>query len=290
VRLIDNVGNTLVDNETFYVATQPPSIGKTIGSPRCDIADDEFCIETTTPITASASNQGCCDQPITLEYRIDGGSWAAVTGDIFIPEECVHVLYLRAYDCLGHISYNTTTFRVDDHAPLIHKTIGDPHVTIIPDVEYDVTTETPITIDVDFGCCTTLATVKYHNGSGWIDITDSLPFTHYFGEACHHWLNITATDCFGRMSYDNETFHVNHAPELSITKTDDPDPIDAGGTLTYTLTIQNIGNENATNVQVTETYDGLVSFNGAVPMPSVGDASREQLGLRGVTSRMTSSV
>jgi uncharacterized repeat protein (TIGR01451 family) len=67
---------------------------------------------------------------------------------------------------------------------------------------------------------------------------------------------------------------VQSSPVLTITKTDDPDPVDAGGTLLYTLVITNSGNENATSVSVTEHYDPNVSFVYANPDPDSGSVNR----------------
>ncbi len=60
-------------------------------------------------------------------------------------------------------------------------------------------------------------------------------------------------------------------PVLEINKTDVPDPVPAGGTLNYTLSVNNTGNATATNVTVMETYDENVTFVAAVPAPSSGD-------------------
>ena len=79
---------------------------------------------------------------------------------------------------------------MDDSPPEIVKTVGDPNCTITEGEEYCVTTETPVTINVtNLGCCDEGVVVQYNNGSGWVDITDVLPFTHYFAEECDHWLN-----------------------------------------------------------------------------------------------------
>jgi uncharacterized repeat protein (TIGR01451 family) len=67
---------------------------------------------------------------------------------------------------------------------------------------------------------------------------------------------------------------VQSSPVLTITKTDGPDPVDAGGTLLYTLVITNSGNENATSVIVTEHYDPNVSFVYASPGPDYGSGNQ----------------
>ncbi|MBN1221138.1 MAG: DNRLRE domain-containing protein [Anaerolineae bacterium] len=56
---------------------------------------------------------------------------------------------------------------------------------------------------------------------------------------------------------------VNVQTDLSITKTDNPDPVVAGQPLTYTLTIVNNGPSNATGVTVSDTLPPGVTFSSA---------------------------
>ena len=70
------------------------------------------------------------------------------------------------------------------------------------------------------------------------------------------WLDAIQTT---PLSATEETI-VCSSPVLTITKTDNPDPVNAGNALGYTLIITNSGNENATSVVVTEHYDPNVSF------------------------------
>ena len=58
---------------------------------------------------------------------------------------------------------------------------------------------------------------------------------------------------------------VNASANLSITKTDSPDPVTAAGTLTYTLTVTNNGPSTATNVAITDTLPGSTTYGSATP-------------------------
>jgi uncharacterized repeat protein (TIGR01451 family) len=62
---------------------------------------------------------------------------------------------------------------------------------------------------------------------------------------------------------DTEPTTVTPVIDLSITKSDDVDPVDAGGTLVYTLTIANAGPSTATGVTVTDVLPSDVTFSSA---------------------------
>jgi hypothetical protein len=220
IRAYDCLGNLVYDNESFVVDDTPPIIEKTVGDPNISHGNDEWTIETFTPITINVSTGDGCPEKI-VEYRIwnatNDTGWIEILLFPFvctIDERGTHNLSIRAFDCLGNILYDNETFHVDDTYPLINKTIGDPYCTITGDLEYCVTTGTVITINAsDAGCCDSL-TVLYRvwNGTGWspdwMDITGSVPFDVSFYEGCEHWLNITAYDCLGHRVWDNETFYV----------------------------------------------------------------------------------
>jgi uncharacterized repeat protein (TIGR01451 family) len=53
--------------------------------------------------------------------------------------------------------------------------------------------------------------------------------------------------------------------DLSISKTDSPDPVVKGSNLTYTVTVTNTGANDASGVEVTDTLPGDVDFVSATP-------------------------
>ncbi|MFQ5900770.1 MAG: DUF11 domain-containing protein [Thermodesulfobacteriota bacterium] len=55
------------------------------------------------------------------------------------------------------------------------------------------------------------------------------------------------------------------AADLSVTKTDSPDPAVVGNNITYTVTITNNGPDDATGVTLTDTLPGSVTFISATP-------------------------
>ncbi|MDD5435016.1 MAG: DUF11 domain-containing protein, partial [Nitrospira sp.] len=63
----------------------------------------------------------------------------------------------------------------------------------------------------------------------------------------------------------------SQAADVSITKTDSPDPVTVGGTLTYSITVHNYGPGTAKSVTVTDPLPGSVTLLSA--NPSVGTCS-----------------
>jgi len=79
-------------------------------------------------------------------------------------------------------------------------------------------------------------------------------YTHAFNEPGLYTVCVNVTD-----SLDNKAQCCKNAtvvgPSLIIAKIDAPDPVNAGGTLNYTITVTNNGTANATNVTIVDDYD-----------------------------------
>jgi uncharacterized repeat protein (TIGR01451 family)/CSLREA domain-containing protein len=73
-------------------------------------------------------------------------------------------------------------------------------------------------------------------------------------------ITATATDADGNTSEFSACATVAGEADLSLTKTDDPDPVAAGENLTYGITVSNAGPVDATNVIVTDVLSEDVVF------------------------------
>jgi uncharacterized repeat protein (TIGR01451 family) len=67
---------------------------------------------------------------------------------------------------------------------------------------------------------------------------------------------------------------LQEGPILAISKDADPDPVNAGEMLTYTIVIINSGDEKATGVVITDPLDSAVRFSGASDGGSYSPGSR----------------
>jgi uncharacterized repeat protein (TIGR01451 family) len=105
----------------------------------------------------------------------------------------------------------------------------------------------------------------------WINISVSVNVSVLNGTVLHNIVNVTCDEGVSDSDTEDTTVLSALAPVLEINKTCVPDPVPAGGTLNYSISVNNTGNATATNVTVKETYDGNVTFVAAVPAPSQGN-------------------
>ncbi|RLF51404.1 MAG: hypothetical protein DRN11_02815 [Thermoplasmata archaeon] len=83
--------------------------------------------------------------------------------------------------------------------------------------------------------------------------------------------NTDPTDDPSTLPIDDPTNVTISASSISIEKTDYPDPVLAGGELTYTIWINNTGDAPAYNITVHEEYDANFTFISSSPAPTTGN-------------------
>ncbi|HSP55339.1 MAG TPA: DUF11 domain-containing protein [Dehalococcoidia bacterium] len=75
----------------------------------------------------------------------------------------------------------------------------------------------------------------------------------------HAIVSTSSTDPDLSNNADGDSVHVTAVANLSVTKSDDPDPVFAGDTLSYTLSVHNAGPSTAVNVVATDVLPAQVS-------------------------------
>jgi uncharacterized repeat protein (TIGR01451 family) len=75
----------------------------------------------------------------------------------------------------------------------------------------------------------------------------------------------TITASVGRLSDTATATFTSKSADVALTKSDSPDPVVVGQTLTYSLTATNNGPDNATGVAITDTLPDSVTFVSATP-------------------------
>ncbi|MCD6171317.1 MAG: hypothetical protein J7J36_02735, partial [Thermoplasmata archaeon] len=238
----DDLGNDQVDNETFYVDDTTPVINKTVGDPNITgSGTPDYWVTTSTPITIDASDAGCCAN-MTVQYRIwnstadTGWITISVPYTLYFTEECEHNLSIRAYDCLGHITYENETFYVDDSGPVVTKEVGQPQYGNF------VTQHTPIWVNAtDTGCNGGVGIERirvylwvdtdndntwdvayspfpsgmvYDNDANDLDSTvGRISVRVYFGEDTHHLIEWNSWDYLGNSGgYHSQAHYVDTVP------------------------------------------------------------------------------
>jgi len=111
------------------------------------------------------------------------------------------------------------------------------------------------------------------NSSTTINITVNVSSALANGTILNNTVNVSHINTTGSNATTNTSAltTVRGARNLTITKTDNPDPVGSGSTLSYQITINNTGDDTAFNVTLIEFYPANVTFNGSTPVPSVGN-------------------
>lgn len=172
---------------------------------------------------------------------------------------------------------------VDNTPPVTTKNVGGEGDSV-----YTITDETPIWLNgTDSGSCS--AGIRYlhyevwwdSDGNGNVDtmVANETVWDNKTGDIDpaggvisvkfmmnHYGINQIrwfSTDLVGNKEATHYQAHlvIVTAPHLVVRKYDNPDPVSAGGILSYSINVTNDGNENATNVLVVDDYDeGRVSI------------------------------
>jgi uncharacterized repeat protein (TIGR01451 family) len=88
---------------------------------------------------------------------------------------------------------------------------------------------------------------------------------------------------------DTETTTVGASADLSVTKVDSPDPVEAGANITYTITVDNAGPSNAASVSLSDTLPAETTFI-SLPWPAGWSCTDPGVGMGGAISCSIASL
>lgn len=127
-------------------------------------------------------------------------------------------------------------------------------------------------------------------------IVNNITLRYYFNRTGA--LGATRTS---KLDFNNlEIKFTKYEPNLILTKTDNPDPVNRGELLTYTLNYANTGNYNASSVVINESYPAQYTiFVSSIPAPdnsatnnswTIGNLSNGTAGSINITVRVNAST
>ena len=255
IKAKDKLGNTIVDNETFYVDETPPHITKLVGDP--NVSGDgmpDYWVTMGTGITADVYDLplNCCPCDVSVYYKVwnitDGDDnddvnwevWPDPTTEITpFDGNCEHGLSIKAVDCLGHVNYDNETFYVDDNPPTSTKEVGQPNCTgcDLESDDYCINSTTPIWInasDNELPCDIGEYTIhwKIWNVTGDSLYNEGIQHNQdvilYIDETCEHNVSYWVNDTLGNRwptedeGWHEETFYVDNNPPIIQKVVGDP--------------------------------------------------------------------
>ncbi|MCD6572900.1 MAG: hypothetical protein J7K95_02245, partial [Thermoplasmata archaeon] len=193
-----------------------------------------------------------------------------------------NVVNVSAHDVLGMHVYDESSASIHVIRPSISVTkevnrsiihSGDSVTYYVNVTNSGNTNLTNIIVVDDKGLIFTYASGDL-NSNGWLDLNEKWVYTNVttHNSSVTDTVNVSGEDELGKRVYDEASASVViiGEPHLIINKSDSPDPIAFGNTLTYFITIKNDGDGDAHNVVVVEHYDDDFIFDNATPSPDNG--------------------
>ncbi|WP_207957741.1 ThuA domain-containing protein [Streptomyces sp. YIM 98790] len=96
--------------------TTPPTVALTTDPAAPTGADGWW----TTPVTVTAAAEDDGDGAVSVEYRVNGGSWAGYTGPLTLSADGEHTVEVRATDAAGNVSSVVAgEYGIDTTAPVV---------------------------------------------------------------------------------------------------------------------------------------------------------------------------
>ena len=252
-------------NVTFVNATPAPAPGNTTWTIGTLPPDGKHYINITVRVNDAVTNGTVLNNYVNI--TCDEGVEEEDAEDTEIGEPVLVVTkydYPDPVDAGGILNY-TIMFENLGNVTATNTTVND---TLPPEVTFISASPTPNETYNDNHTLVWNIGNLPPNDLRTITVTVAVHTPLTSGSKIVDYVNISSSEGPGN---DTEETTVLSAPVLEIEKFDSPDPVQAGGTLNYTIRVNNTGNANATNVNVTETYDPNVSFVSSTPAPTSGN-------------------
>jgi uncharacterized repeat protein (TIGR01451 family) len=260
---------------TFVSSVPPPSVGNNqwdLGNvPVGGSGTIVITVQVTAPLGSIVSSQAVLSDLV-------GNSSSASTNTTI---QAVPVLSMTVVDSADPVSAGgnfTYTFRYGNNgnapsASTLVTTVYDPNCTFISAVPApDPGTNNQWTIGALNNGTTNEINVM-------VQVNAPLPL----GTILTTQSTVTAAG--GLIANDSENTLVESQPNLSIATVDDADPTLPGGTLGYTISYANTGNDSTSGVVISAAYDSQLTFVSSVPAPDSGTNNQWTIGtLDGGTS------
>jgi PKD repeat protein/glucose/arabinose dehydrogenase len=155
----------------------------------------------TRPVAVVLAGADDSADPVTVDYRVDGGPWARYLLPVVVSADGEHTVDYRATDATGNVSQvGSSTFKIDATAPAVTvtgvadgETYGDSTVRTLAWTATDATS----------GVAATSATL---DGAA---VTSGTELTSYEMSLGEHTLAITSTDKAGNVTTVTTTFTID---------------------------------------------------------------------------------
>ncbi len=148
---VDDLGNNYTEplNQTVYVDNVAPDFNVSVGNPNWTAAGpNAYFVTNHTPVWINATDNGtepCIVESVNLTVTVEyeGGlihdewqyvedGWASICLNpaVLFADNCTHYVNITAVDNLGNTAVLNYTFYVDNIAPDINETLGEPQYIV----------------------------------------------------------------------------------------------------------------------------------------------------------------
>jgi uncharacterized repeat protein (TIGR01451 family) len=280
--LITNTGDEIAYNVTV-VETYPPNVTFNGSSPAPDVGNDTWFLGNLSPnvsttinitVNVSISNNTVLNNSYNVTFVNNSGTNFTVTNNTLTTAlvsgvNITNVSVTKTDNpdpVLAGTQLNyTITINNSGNATALNVTVVDGYPS---GVVFHNSSPAPTS-----GNDTFFIGNLTNGSSTTINITVNVSSALSNGTILNNTVNVSHINTFGVNVTTNtsELTTVRGQRNLTISKTDDPDPVASGATLSYQILVNNTGDDTAFNVTVIEIYPVNVTFNGSSPAPTSGN-------------------